>query len=48
MPLTLMPLSEEALRVFLMGTLKSKLDFDQLGLVQSFNFAFDRREVIIN
>lgn len=43
-----MPLTQEAVKVFLMGTLKSKLDFDQLGLVQSFNFAVDRREAIIN
>lgn len=38
-----MPLTEEAVRVFLMGALKSKLDFDQLGLMKSSNFV-DRRE----
>lgn len=41
MPLTWMPLTEESVRS-VMGTLRSKLDFDQLELVQSFNFAVDR------
>ena len=39
-----MPLTEEAVKVFLMGAVRSKLDFDQLGLLQSFDFAVDSQE----
>lgn len=43
-----MLLTEEVVRVFLMRTWKRNFYFDQLGLVPSFNFAVDRREVVIN
>lgn len=39
-----MPLTEEAVKVLLMGAIRSKLDFDRLGLSQSFNFAADGQE----
>lgn len=39
-----MPLTEEAVKVLLMRAIRSKLDFDQLGLLHSFNFAVDSQE----
>lgn len=44
MSVTLMPLTEEIRKVLLMGAIRSKLDFDQLGLPQSCNFAVDSQE----